>query len=74
GFSRCMRNCGGGRRCARRCNFTEEDILDLFEFTGGFSVMSDDEEFEENFDYGQDIADEDYDSFDEDYDSFDEEY
>lgn len=68
GFGRCMRNCGGGRRrCARRCNFTEEDILDLFEFTGGFSVMPDDEDFEENFDYGQDSADEDYDSFDEEY-------
>ncbi|EJK72595.1 hypothetical protein THAOC_05857, partial [Thalassiosira oceanica] len=56
-----------------RCDFTEEDILDLFEFTGGFSVMPDDEDFEE-YEYGQDSADEDYDSFDEDYDSFDEEY
>jgi len=68
GFNRCMRRCTRSRSaCIRRCDFTEQDILDLFEFTGGFSVMPEDEDFDE-YDYDQDSAD----VYDEDYDSFDE--
>ena len=63
-----MRRCNRSiSSCERRCGFAEEDILDLFEFTGGFSVMPEDEDFEV-----YDSANEDYDSFDEDYDSYDE--
>lgn len=64
-----MDRCSRSRStCRRRCDFTEQDILDLFYFTGGFSEMPEDKDFDA-FDYGQDSADEDY---DEDYDSIDE--
>merc|ERR1719375_656139 len=51
-FQRCVNKCGGGSRCRRHCGLSEDAILDLFEFTGGFSVMPDDEDFEA-LDYGK---------------------
>ena len=72
---RCLRRTSRSTRsCERRCDFSEEDILDLFDYTGGFSDVPEDQDFEGLLaDIDEDSSfDEDYDSFDEDYDSFDE--
>ena len=47
-MSRCTRSRSS---CRSRCDFSEQDILDLFYFTGGFSEMPEDEDFEA-YDYG----------------------
>ena len=62
--------------CRRKCRFSDEDILDLFDYTGGFSDVPKDQDFEDLLaDMDEDSSfDEDYDSFDGDYDSFDEDY